>query len=129
MRCLDEGVDIPSISHALILASSQNPRQFVQRRGRVLRFAGEQKKRAYIWDVMAMPKIGAEDTTRALILAEFGRSREFAQYAENASGVMARLNGVLARHGLLPEDIESRETEAENLGLTELDKEGAYDRG
>ena len=129
MRCLDEGVDIPSISHALILASSQNPRQFVQRRGRVLRFAGEQKKRAYIWDVMAMPKIGAEDTTRALILAEFGRSREFAQYAENASGVMARLNGVLARHGLLPEDIESRETEAENLGLTELDKEDAYDRG
>lgn len=111
MKCLDEGVDIPSISHALILASSQNPRQFVQRRGRVLRFAGEQKKRAYIWDVIAMPQIGSEDTTKALILAEFGRSKEFAQYAENSLGVVARLNGVLAKHGLLPEDIEIQETE------------------
>jgi superfamily II DNA or RNA helicase len=37
IRCLDEGVDIPAVSHALILASSQNPRQFIQRRGRVLR--------------------------------------------------------------------------------------------
>ena len=37
IRCLDEGVDIPSVTHALILASSKNPREFVQRRGRVLR--------------------------------------------------------------------------------------------
>lgn len=37
IKCLDEGVDIPKVSHALILASSQNPRQFIQRRGRVLR--------------------------------------------------------------------------------------------
>ena len=39
IRCLDEGVDIPAVSHALILASSQNPRQFIQRRGQVLRKA------------------------------------------------------------------------------------------
>lgn len=111
MKCLDEGVDIPSISHALILASSQNPRQFVQRRGRVLRFAGEQKKRAYIWDVMAMPQVGAEDTTKALILAEFGRAKEFAEYAENSTGVVARLDGVLAKYGILPEDIQQLEME------------------
>ena len=37
IRCLDEGVDIPEVSHALILASSRNDREFVQRRGRVLR--------------------------------------------------------------------------------------------
>lgn len=36
IKCLDEGVNIPSISHALIIASDQNPRQFIQRRGRVL---------------------------------------------------------------------------------------------
>ena len=35
IRCLDEGVDIPATSHALILASSRNPREFIQRRGRV----------------------------------------------------------------------------------------------
>ncbi len=37
IKCLDEGVDIPSTTHAIILASSQNPREFIQRRGRVLR--------------------------------------------------------------------------------------------
>lgn len=37
IRCLDEGVDIPSVRTAYILASSRNPRQFIQRRGRVLR--------------------------------------------------------------------------------------------
>jgi superfamily II DNA or RNA helicase len=33
IRCLDEGVDIPAIQTAVILASSGNPRQFIQRRG------------------------------------------------------------------------------------------------
>ena len=37
IRCLDEGVDIPAIQNAVILASSSNPRQFIQRRGRILR--------------------------------------------------------------------------------------------
>src|SRR5699024_7237764 len=37
IKCLDEGVDIPSTTHALILASSKNPREFIQRRGRILR--------------------------------------------------------------------------------------------
>ena len=44
IRCLDEGVDIPKISHAVIIASSQNPRQFIQRRGRVLRRDGVKLK-------------------------------------------------------------------------------------
>jgi len=39
IRCLDEGVDIPAVDGALILASSTNPRQYIQRRGRVLRMA------------------------------------------------------------------------------------------
>ena len=99
MKCLDEGVDIPSISHAVILASSQNPRQFVQRRGRVLRFAGEEKRRAYIWDVMAMPLLDAGDQTRALILAEVARAVEFAGYSDNPT-VVARLEGMLAEYGL-----------------------------
>jgi len=34
IRCLDEGIDIPAVSHALILASSKNPREYIQRRGR-----------------------------------------------------------------------------------------------
>lgn len=37
IRCLDEGVDIPSIKNALILSSNDDYREFVQRRGRILR--------------------------------------------------------------------------------------------
>ena len=48
MRCLDEGVDIPKISHRVLVSSSQNPRTFIQRRGRVLRKSDDSKLRAYI---------------------------------------------------------------------------------
>src|SRR5262249_20838419 len=51
IRCLDEGVDIPSVTHALILASSKNPREYIQRRGRVLRRA-DGKSMAHIHDVL-----------------------------------------------------------------------------
>jgi superfamily II DNA or RNA helicase len=54
IKCLDEGVDIPAVSHAFILASSQNPRQFIQRRGRVLRKSAE-KNLAVIHDAIVVP--------------------------------------------------------------------------
>lgn len=53
IKCLDEGVDIPSATHALILASSQNPREYIQRRGRVLRSnISSGKSHATIFDVV-----------------------------------------------------------------------------
>lgn len=110
MRCLDEGVDIPSISHAVILSSSQNPRQFVQRRGRVLRFAGQEKQRAFIWDVITMPKIDSADQTKSLILAEVARAIEFANFAENPS-VKTRLEAMLAGYGLDVEECLKLEIE------------------
>ena len=58
----------------------------------MLRFAGEEKRRAYIWDVMAMPLLDAGDQTRALILAEVARAVEFAAYSDNPT-VVARLEG------------------------------------
>lgn len=85
IRCLDEGVDIPQISHAIILASSQNPRQFIQRRGRVLRVAAN-KSLAYIWDILVLP---LEDDNKdaqfqdALTRAEMVRAIEFANTAIN----------------------------------------------
>ncbi|MCL1953813.1 MAG: DEAD/DEAH box helicase family protein [Firmicutes bacterium] len=54
IRCLDEGVNIPSITTAFILSSSQNPKEYVQRRGRVLRkFEG--KTCAEIYDLVVLP--------------------------------------------------------------------------
>ena len=54
IKCLDEGVNIPSVDSAIILSSSRNPREFVQRRGRVLRIA-QGKERAKIYDLFVVP--------------------------------------------------------------------------
>lgn len=58
IRCLDEGVDVPATRTAYILASTTNPRQYIQRRGRILRNHPE-KKYAVIHDFITVP-----DTTR-----------------------------------------------------------------
>lgn len=83
VRCLDEGVDIPEVTHALVLASSQNPRQFIQRRGRVLRTAPG-KYIAVIHDALVIP-VGdqAELEQEAMSRAEIARAMEFARSAIN----------------------------------------------
>jgi superfamily II DNA or RNA helicase len=55
MKCLDEGVDIPRTEQAVFCSSTGNPRQFIQRRGRILR-KHHQKKFAYIYDMIVLPK-------------------------------------------------------------------------
>lgn len=55
IKCLDEGVNIPSIKTAFILASTTNPKEFIQRRGRVLRRAPG-KKFAEIYDFITLPR-------------------------------------------------------------------------
>lgn len=83
IRCLDEGVDIPAVSHALILASSKNPREYIQRRGRVLRrFEG--KSLAHIHDAIVSPNFHQADTSNTSILeAEIARAIEFGRNAIN----------------------------------------------
>ena len=86
IKCLDEGIDIPSISHAIILASSQNPRQFIQRRGRVLRVFGSKKSHANIYDALITPTdIEDEPDQISLLKSEIQRAFEFATYALNPS--------------------------------------------
>lgn len=84
IRCLDEGVDLPALTHALILASSQNPRQFIQRRGRVLR-AHPGKPLAVIHDVLVVPQGGADLDRVPLTRAELSRALEFADTSLNVS--------------------------------------------
>jgi superfamily II DNA or RNA helicase len=85
IKCLDEGIDIPSISHAFILASSQNPRQFIQRRGRVLR-KSEGKNLAFIHDAIVVPvDPDSEGDQISLLKAELIRALEFANSALNKS--------------------------------------------
>ena len=77
IRCLDEGVDIPETRRAFILASSTNPKQFIQRRGRVLRRAPG-KELAEIHDFLVVPpaRIGTDEfyaTERRLFRRELER--------------------------------------------------------
>lgn len=90
IKCLDEGVDVPSVSHALILASSKNPREFIQRRGRVLRLAPKTNKAlAYVHDAIVMPpRVAGPASARTpdpITAGELARAVEFAQHADNAA--------------------------------------------
>ncbi|MDY7020312.1 MAG: DNA phosphorothioation system restriction enzyme [Cyanobacteriota bacterium] len=103
IRCLDEGVDIPAIQNAVILASSRNPRQFVQRRGRILR-PHPQKERATLFDMIVLPPdLGREtlDVERNLLRNELKRFLEFADLADNAGEARLKLLELQQRYGLL----------------------------
>ncbi|WP_293659998.1 DEAD/DEAH box helicase family protein [Rhodoferax sp. OV413] len=99
INCLDEGIDIPAVSHAFILASSQNPRQFIQRRGRVLRKSG-QKLLAVIHDAIVVP-VDAENEPEqiALLKAEMIRALQFADAALN-KGAGSRLRSLALSMGI-----------------------------
>jgi len=96
MKCLDEGVDVPVARIGIILASSTNPREFIQRRGRLLRQA-EGKAFAVVYDLAIMPAIGIFDDpgVQGLELRVFRREleriEEFAKYALNAGRTYVEL--------------------------------------
>jgi superfamily II DNA or RNA helicase len=86
IKCLDEGVDIPEVSHALILASSQNPREYIQRRGRVLRVPPPPttKTVAVVHDALVItPFLEQEKEQLSLVKSEIARALEFAEGALN----------------------------------------------
>lgn len=84
IKCLDEGVDIPSATHALILASSQNPREFIQRRGRILR-KSKGKIFAHLYDAITIPRIEEAENIKSLsiVMGELSRAIQFGSGAEN----------------------------------------------
>ncbi|ASS37453.1 type III restriction endonuclease subunit R [Mogibacterium pumilum] len=88
IKCLDEGVDIPSTTDALILASSQNPREFIQRRGRILRNSAG-KLFAHLYDAITVPVVSENENEKGLsiISAELSRAIQFGENAENPACV------------------------------------------
>jgi superfamily II DNA or RNA helicase len=87
IRCLDQGVDVPATRRAYVLASSTNPREFVQRRGRILRRA-EGKQFAQVYDFLVGPWNTCQDLGReaakGLLLRELPRFAEFSLDAMNS---------------------------------------------
>jgi DNA phosphorothioation system restriction enzyme len=105
IRCLDEGVDIPETRRAFILASSTNPKQFIQRRGRILRLA-KGKTLAEIHDFLVTPSVDSlsDDlfsVERKLLKRELSRVVEFAKLADNGPQAMATLLPLRSRFNLL----------------------------
>lgn len=92
IKCLDEGVNIPGIRTAFILASTTNPKEYIQRRGRVLRKA-DNKDIAEIYDFVTLPRpldtvssLTAEQAQRdtTLVKNELERIKEFGRLSENS---------------------------------------------
>lgn len=98
IRCLDEGVDIPQLETAIIMSSGTNPKEFIQRRGRILRKAAG-KQYSYIYDFIVIPSLSIQAVSALtpdekemelkVISREFERVQEFANLAENGLEVTA----------------------------------------
>jgi len=87
MRCLDEGVDIPPARIAIMMDNSGNPREFIQRRGRILR-TYPNKENATIYDIIVKPSLSnnayIDEMERKIFERELNRYEEFSQIALNA---------------------------------------------
>lgn len=101
IRCLDEGINIPSIKSALILSSNDDYREFVQRRGRILR-TYEGKKSAKIYDVIVLPDNDCEQWARI----ELRRFHEYAKLSQNWSELEGELMDLLIQYGLSIDDVD-----------------------
>lgn len=101
IRCLDEGINIPSIKSALILSSNDNYREFVQRRGRILRLY-EGKEIAHIYDVIVLPSI----SNKSMAEIEFRRYYEYSRLAKNKDVLLDKLERFLSDYDLSYDDIK-----------------------
>lgn len=115
IRCLDEGINIPSIEGALLLSSNDDYREFVQRRGRILRtyyneITGRNKEIANIYDVIVLPS----DKSKSFASIELRRFYEYARLAENRDECKREFNDLLIRYEIELEqliDMEDMEDE------------------
>ena len=108
IKCLDEGVNIPSIRTAFILASTTNPKEYIQRRGRVLRLA-DGKDYAEIYDFITLPRpldevssLTEEEMKRELTLVknELCRAEEFVRIAMNCVSCSSVLDNIREAYDL-----------------------------
>ncbi len=114
IKCLDEGVNIPTIRVAFILASTTNPKEYIQRRGRVLRrFPG--KHYAEIYDFITLPRklieipaltIEELNDDLSLVKKEIRRARDFAKIALNSAQADLKIDMIKNAYNLENESFE-----------------------
>jgi len=99
IKCLDEGIDIPSAQTGILMSNSTNPREYIQRIGRIIRrFEG--KDEAYLYDFIVVPSYDALPDNLAKIEKkvfekEMIRVIEIAKNAKNSTSVMKKLYDVM----------------------------------
>ena len=82
IKCLDEGVDVPSADKMIIMSSTNNPKEYVQRRGRVLR-QYKNKDKAKIYDMTVIEKDKKGNFIESIVDSETERIKEFINYSDN----------------------------------------------
>ena len=114
IKCLDEGVNIPDIKTAFIMSSSRNPKEFIQRRGRLLR-KGKDKKKAVIYDFITLPR-NLDDVIpndieedRTIIVGEIARMSEFADLADNSEVTEELINRIMTVYDYFFDPVEEME--------------------
>jgi superfamily II DNA or RNA helicase len=117
--CLDEGVDVPVVDTAIILASSRNERQFIQRRGRVLRKAPG-KEKATLVDAIALPPPSVGRDGKWMLKGELARAKKMAELADNEHRSLLRLKEITERYGVyLTELLDSGDRTTEEDAKTD----------
>jgi superfamily II DNA or RNA helicase len=105
IKCLDEGVNVPSTERAIIMASTGNPRQYIQRRGRVLRH-DTGKDKAIIHDVLVIPSLNSDvsddfkDMERKIVKKQLKRYKEFADTAINTVECYDKIEKIESKYGI-----------------------------
>jgi superfamily II DNA or RNA helicase len=105
MKCLDEGVDVPPARIAIMLDNSGNPREYIQRRGRVLR-KHPGKALAVIYDIIVEPTIRSsmplelKELERKIIAKELSRYRDFAETASNRQECFEIMQSIELMYGV-----------------------------
>lgn len=103
MKCLDEGVDVPRSELAIFCASTGNPRQFIQRRGRILRKHPD-KHIAIIHDLVIAPEFDSAEENynmeRNLLKGELQRVKDFAGLSENPAFAYTELEEITNYYNL-----------------------------
>ena len=103
MKCLDEGVDVPRSELAIFCASTGNSRQFIQRRGRILRKHPD-KHIAIIHDLVVAPEFDSAEENynmeRNLLKGELQRVKDFAGLSENPAFAYTELEEITNYYNL-----------------------------
>lgn len=99
IKCLDEGVDVPATRQAYFLASTSNPREFVQRRGRVLR-KHPNKNKSIIYDFIVLPENEEFGLVENIAKKEIPRFAEFSLSAVNKYSARKEIGRVLSKFNL-----------------------------